>query len=179
MAKIIKCIAVVTFALSVIFSILNAIFDSAVWLFLTITFATVTYHFGMRLFVGFVFDRIMNNKVDYNRKWFQVSPAEIRFYNAIKVKRWKNRMPAYDPELFSTQNHTWDEIVQAMCQAELVHETIVVLSFLPIMLTIWWGEFWVFLITSVFAALIDLSFVMMQRYNRPRLLRLIKRNRKI
>jgi len=89
MAKIIKCIAVVTFALSVIFSILNAIFDSAVWLFLTITFATVTYHFGMRLFVGFVFDRIMNNKVDYNRKWFQVSPAEIRFYNAIKVKRWK------------------------------------------------------------------------------------------
>jgi len=87
-------------------------------------------------------------------------------------------MPAYDPELFSTQNHTWDEIVQAMCQAELVHETIVVLSFLPIMLTIWWGEFWVFLITSVFAALIDLSFVMMQRYNRPRLLRLIKRNRK-
>jgi len=56
MAKIIKCIAVVTFALSVIFSILNAIFDSAVWLFLTITFATVTYHFGMRLFVGFVFD---------------------------------------------------------------------------------------------------------------------------
>jgi len=56
MAKIIKCITVVTFALGVIFSILNTIFDSAVWLFLTITFATVTYHFGMRLFVGFVFD---------------------------------------------------------------------------------------------------------------------------
>lgn len=175
MAKIIKSIAVVTFALSVIFSILNTIFDSAVWLFLTITFVTTAYHFGMRLFVGFVFDRIMNNKVDYNRKWFQVSSAEIRFYNAIKVKRWKNRMPTYDPELFSTQNHTWDEIVQAMCQAELVHETIVVLSFLPIMMTLWWGEFWVFLITSVCAALIDLSFVMMQRYNRPRVLRLIKR----
>ena len=175
MAKKIKCITVVAFALSVIFSILNAMFDSAVWLFLTITFVTITYHFGMRLFVGFVFDRIMNNKVDYKRKWFQVSSAEIGFYNAIKVKRWKNTMPTYDPELFSTQNHTWDEIVQAMCQAELVHETIVVLSLLSIIMTIWWGEFWVFLITSIGAALMDLSFVMMQRYNRPRVLRLIKK----
>ena len=121
----------------------------------------------------------MNNKVDYKRKWFQVSSVEIGFYNAIKVKRWKNTMPTYEPELFSTQNHTWEEIVQAMCQAELVQETIVVLSLLPIIMTIWWGEFWVFLIISVCAALIDLSFVIMQRYNRPRVLRLIKSDRKI
>ena len=41
-------------------------------------------------------------------------------------------MPTYDPTLFGPQIHSWDEIAQDMCQAELVHETIVVFSFLPI-----------------------------------------------
>ena len=179
MARLMKGMAGIAFVLSVIFSILNTFFDSAMWFSLTITFVTTTYHLVMRLFVGFVFDRTLNNKVDYNRKWFQVRRLEIRFYEAIRVKRWKRKMPTYNPELFSTKNHTWDEIVQAMCQAELVHETIAVLSFLPILMSIWWGEFWVFLVTSVCAAFIDLSFVIMQRYNRPRVLRLMKRERKI
>ena len=83
-------------------------------------------------------------------------------------------MPTYDSTLFSPQKHTWDEIAQAMCQAELVHEVILVLSFAPIIATVWWGAFAVFLITSIFAACMDLSFVMMQRYNRPRVLQMIK-----
>jgi len=177
MARIMKYIAVITIILSMLFGILNMIFDMDIWLSLTITFSTIAYHFVMRLLVGFIFDRIMNNKVDYNRKWFQVRPAEIWFYNRIKVKRWKHRMPTYDSKLFSPQIHTWDEIVQAMCQAELVHEAIMVLSFLPVIMTVWWGAFEVFLVTSIFAAFIDLSFVIMQRYNRPRVLRLIKKHR--
>ena len=56
-------------------------------------------------------------------------------------------MPTYDSALFSPQKHTWDEIAQAMCQAELVHEVIAVLSFVPIIMTIWWGAFEVFLIS--------------------------------
>ena len=64
--------------------------------------------------------------------------------------------------------HTWDEIAQAMCQAELVHETIVVLSFLPVAASVWFGAAAVFLVTSLAAAAFDLMFVMMQRYNRGR-----------
>lgn len=175
MARLMKCIAGITIILSMFFSILNRIFDIDIWLSLTITFSTIAYHFAMRLLVGFMFDRIMKNKADYNRKWFQVGKAELRFYNLIKVKRWKHKMPAYDADLFSPEKHTWDEIAQAMCQAELVHETIVVLSFVPIIMSIWWSAFEVFLVTSIFSAVIDLSFVIMQRYNRPRVLRLIRK----
>ena len=86
-------------------------------------------------------------------------------------------MPTYDPSLFDPKLHSWEEIAQAMCQAELVHETIVVLSFLPLLGAIPFGSFGVFLITSVLAALYDLSFVIMQRFNRPRIMKLIAKER--
>ena len=175
MAKMMKSIAILCVVACVIFGILNMILDTGAWLSLTITFGTIVYHFVMRLLVGHIFDKTMHNRADYTKKWFQVGAAELKFYNKIKVKKWKNKMPTYDPTLFSPEKHTWDEIAQAMCQAELVHETIAILSFLPILMTIWWDSFWVFLITSIAAAVLDSLFVMMQRYNRTRILRLVKR----
>lgn len=62
-----------------------------------------------------------------------------------------------------------------MCQSEIVHETIVVFSFLPIVSVVWFGSLPVFIITSVLSAGFDLMFVVMQRYNRPRIIKLIKR----
>lgn len=177
MKKCMKTITIIGIVLSLLFGLLNFIFDAGVWLSLMITFITITYHFVMRLIVGFAFDRTMNNKADYTKNWYQIRAWETRLYQVLKVKKWKNKMPTYDPDLFSPEKHTWDEIAQAMCQAELVHETIVVFSFLPIIMTIWWGSFGVFFITSICAALLDFSFVIMQRYNRTRVLRLVKRTR--
>lgn len=179
MAKIMKCIAGISGILCVLFWMMNDNFSGDIWLTLAITFTTISYHFCMRLVVGFVYDRVMNNQADYSRAWFRVSDMENRIYRFLKVKKWKHKMPTYDPDAFSTEKHTWDEIAQAMCQAELVHEVIAVLSFVPIIMTIWWGAFEVFLITSILAACIDLSFVMMQRYNRPRVLLLYHKRRNI
>ena len=86
-------------------------------------------------------------------------------------------MPTYQPELFSPKEHTWDEIAQAMCQAEVVHEIIIIFSFLPIAASIIWESFWVFFITSILAAMFDLSFVIMQRYNRPRVVKIAKKEK--
>lgn len=61
---------------------------------------------------------------------------------------------------------------------ETQDETIVVLSFLPIASGIWFGAYPVFIITSVLSALFDLIFVVMQRYNRQRVLRLLQRESK-
>ncbi len=177
MARLMKCITGVSITLCVVFGILKIIFEADVWLSLAITSGTIAYHFLMRLIVGFVFDKVMNNKVDCTRSWFRVRDFEIRFYNAIKVKRWKNKMPTYESDIFSPKKHTWNEIAQAMGQAELVHETIIILSFFPIFAAIWWGALSVFFLTSICAALLDLSFVIMQRYNRPRVMRLAERER--
>ena len=141
---------------------------------LAITFGTTSYHFIMRLLVGFLINFLLNNQVDYQRRWFRVSAAEQTLYKKIKVKKWKGKMAAYDPDCFDCTIHTWDEIAQAMCQAELVHEVIIVLSFVPIFASLSFGAFPVFFVTSVLAACYDAMFVMMQRYNRPRIMKLMK-----
>ena len=175
MAKTMKTTTIISAVALVSFAILNTVFCKGWLLSLAITFATITYHFSMRLCVGYAFDKVMDNKADYTCRWYKVSEAEFRLYKFLRVKKWKAHMPTYDPELFSPKIHTWEEIIQAIGQAELVHETIVVLSFLPIFMSKWVGAFYVFLITSIVAALIDLSFVILQRYNRPRVLKIIRK----
>ena len=140
-----------------------------------ITFGTTAYHLLMRLCVGFAFDKWMKNRADPAKRWYQIRAWERRLYERIHVKRWKGAMPTYDSTLFDHTKKRWEEIAQASCQAELVHETIILLSFVPMFFARWFGALPTFAVTSVFAALFDLTFVVIQRYNRPRTMRLIER----
>lgn len=136
-----------------------------------ITFGTTFYHFAMRLLVGY----LVPNTFDYRSAWFRPKPFEAKLYRKLRVKKWKDRMPTYDPRLFSMAENTPEQILKNMCQSEVVHEIIVLLSFLPLLFTLIWDDFFVFLITSVLAAVADTSFVILQRYNRPRVERLINK----
>ena len=142
-----------------------------------ITFGTCFYHFAMRLLVGHLLNHFMNNHADYSNRWYQLRPFEVKLYQTLQVKKWKGNMPTYDPSCFDPKLHSWDEIAQAMCQAEVVHEIIIVLSFLPLLAAIPFGTFGVFLITSVLSAGYDLCFVIIQRFNRPRIIRFIEKER--
>ena len=175
MAKIMKLTACFTTIAALVCTTIYIISRSGLCFSLAITFWTMAYHFLMRLIVGHLFDGILHNTVDYRRKWFRQSRFENMLYSKLKVKRWKTRMPTYAPQNFDSRVHSWDEIAGAMCQAELVHEGIIVLSFLPVLGAIPFGAVWVFVITSFFAACIDLAFVIMQRYNRPRVLKTIEK----
>ena len=175
MAKIVKGIAAFSLAATVILAISYKVTSSGILLPLAITSGTIAYHFVMRLMVGLAFHATIRNKADYRKRWYQVSKREMAVYEKLKVKQWKRRMPTYDPALFDPRLHTWEEIVQAMCQAELVHETIAVLSFLPILAGIWFGEYPVFIVTSVLSAACDMVFVIMQRYKRQRVTKLLNR----
>ncbi|HIY00608.1 MAG TPA: hypothetical protein IAA26_01980 [Candidatus Blautia faecipullorum] len=175
MKKIIITIAILSVICTAVCFFLYEESGSKAILAAAITFLTTAYHFLMRLAVGFMFDRIMANKADYTKRWYQCKAWEKKIYKRLNVKHWKRLLPTYDTSLFDPKKHSWDEIAQASCQAELVHETIVLLSFIPIVFSIRFGAVMVFIITSVLAALFDLAFVMIQRYNRPRIIRLIGR----
>lgn len=151
-------------------SIKNDILFTAV-----IALGTICYHFFMRLSVGFIVDKTMNNKADYTKSWYQSKTWEKKLYKKLHVKHWKGSMPTYDNDIFNYKKHSWNEIVQASCQAEIVHEVIIVFSFVPVIFSVWFGETIIFVVTSILAALLDLSFVIIQRYNRPRIIRLIER----
>ncbi len=172
MAKTMKKTAVISLFLTIVFCILYRVTSNGVIFSLVITFGTIAYHFIIRLMAGDVINLVMKNQADYTKKWYHVSASEMKLYQKLKVKKWKNKMPTYDMDVFDIKKHSLDEIIQATCQSELVHETNVILSFLPIIASVWFGAFWVFLITSVLSAIFDLMFVFMQRFNRTRILKM-------
>ena len=176
MAKFMKHTALCTVLLTVLLVGAYLLTEAKLLLSLAITAGTFAYHFAMRLLVGAAVNAVMHNRADHTRRWFQPHPFEASLYRKLRVKRWKDRLPSYDPSLFSVTLQTPEAILGASCQAEAVHEIIVPLSFLPLLAAIPFGSFPVFLITSLLSAGFDSLFVILQRYNRPRLLRLCRQS---
>ncbi len=178
-AKIIKISAWVLVIVTILFTIIYQCSSNIVIMSTAITFGTISYHFLMRLAVGYIINGIFHNRFNYNKKWFQAKKFEKHLYEVLKVKKWKDKMPTFAPEMLDLRVHTWEEIAGAMCQSEMVHSIIIVLCFVPILATLVWGTFWVFFITSVLSACVESMFVIMQRYNRPRVIKMIEKQKRI
>ena len=151
MKKAMKSMMVVAVLATIIFTILYRTIENGVMLSLAITAGTISYHFVIRYVVAGIFNSVMQNRADLSKTWYQQRTWEEKLYKKLHVKKWKSKMPT---------------------------EVIVIFSFLPLLTVPAFGAFWVFLITSVLSAMIDLSFAIMQRYNRPRIMKLCKRRKK-
>lgn len=151
--------------------------DGKTWTTVAISVSTTAYHFAMRLLVGLVFDLSMKNRADFNKPFFVVRPWEIRLYDFLRVGKWKKLLPTFRPDYFSLSKHSLDELIGAMCQAEVVHSVCALLSWLPLLLIIPFGEPIVFALTSMFGFLLDLVFVVTQRYNRARVVKILNRRK--
>lgn len=175
MKKVLNILSTLFIMITLILIALYKCYHMDFLLTLAISFGTTAYHFVMRLLIGYIVDYFMHNQANYHKKWYQSLPFEMKVYEILKVKDWKDKMPTYNPETFSLESHSFEQIVSAMCQAEIVHEFIVIFSFLPIAVIPFFGAAPVFIITSILAACVDLMFVMIQRYNRPRIIKIIER----
>ena len=173
--RFLKLISLLLIAATVCFSLCFTYTGAEIFLTLAITAGTTAYHLCMRLIIGSVINAVMGNRADYRRAWFQVGEREFAFYKCIGVKKWKGKMPTYDESTFDFRAHSIEEIIQATCQSEIVHEIIIAASLLPIIAAVWFGALQVFIITSCVAAGIDMMYVFMQRFNRYRLLRVVNR----
>jgi hypothetical protein len=146
---------------------------------ITISIGITLYHFVMRLMVGTIINYLMKNKANHNNIWFREKSFEKKFYNLINVYKWKKHLPTYSPDTFDINQKTIKEIIGATCQAEIVHEVIMVLSLLPIILIPVLGGAVALIITSILAMIFDSLFVILQRYNRPKLIKVMGRFQKI
>jgi len=175
MARKFKILTIISVLFFLIFFTWHLISPADALFTACITFGVCSYHFLMRLAVGGIVDAIFHNHMNYRKRHFQPRKFEPRLYAVLRVEKWNKHVPTYSPDTFSVKKHSWEEIAMATCQAEIVHEVIVVLSFLPILLSIPFGTSLVFATTSLCAALVDTYFVIIQRYNRPRILALMAR----
>ena len=171
--RVMKSTALITLVFTVAFAWLYRRTGQDWLLTAAISTGTTFYHFAMRLLVGAIVPRCI--KKPMKSPWFHQKPFEAKLYGTLKVKRWKDRMPTYDPASFSLRENTLEQIVDNCCVSEAVHEVIILFSFVPLLFSFWWDAFPVFLITSVLSALYDSCFAIMQRYNRPRLIRILEK----
>lgn len=99
-----------------------------------------------------------------------------RFYEKLGIRKWKDRVPDMSKLLptlprKSMENRSAERVrllAQETCVAELVHVCLMILA-LPV-LFLWPG--WQGALLAALYALGNVPFIMIQRYNRPRLLHL-------
>jgi len=173
---IITCLIFLAFAISLPSFIItkNAVLEA-----ITISIGITLYHFIMRLSVGVVVNIFMKNNANHNNFWFREKNFEKKLYKFLHVRKWKKYLPTYDLDTFNVDKKTIEEIIGATCQAEVVHQIIMVFSLLPITLIPILGGAIVIIITSILSMLFDCLFVILQRYNRPRLVKVMQRHQKV
>ena len=175
MEKIFKRITFISLSATVILWGLYFKEADGVLLSLSITASVIFYHFAVRLLIGKLADFFLKDKVNFDSFWFRPKKFENKLYKFFKVRKWKKKLPTYKEDKFDLSKNSLNEIAVSMCHAEIIHEAAAVLSFLPLLAVKFAGAFWVFFITSFLAACFDMSFAVIQRYNRPGLLKILKR----
>lgn len=107
---------------------------------------------------------------------------EGKFYLRFRIDRWKDKVPDMSRYVSKTVRKRMPlnrmgsemtlQLVRETCVAELVHWILVVISpvFLLLMPTLGWG-----VAATVLGVLGNLPFIMIQRYNRPRMARVLER----
>ncbi len=136
---------------------------------------TVLYHFWLRIIMGNVTKLF---KIHYSQAWFKEWSFERGLYKFLRVKRWKGKVLTYDPQAFSLKKHSLEEIAITMAKSETDHWVNELISLSTVLFAIPWGYWWLFLGTAVLAMLFDAQFIVVQRYNRPTVLKLIEKQRK-
>lgn len=175
MKKLIWRLTALFCVLTVAFSVLSVVYGNSAVTAAAITFGTILYHFVMRLFVGAVTPKNFR----YSQPWFAERKFEKKLYKLLRVKKWKKYMPTYNPASYFVEKNTdFELLADNTCRNEVIHWVIAVLSYVPLLFSIWLGEFWVFLITSIISSAFDMIFVIMQRYNRPRLIKFLTKYKK-
>lgn len=172
-------------AITMIISIIGTILNVYMYIKTTHTFAlyigiisgAVAVHFLiMHISAPFVF-LIFRKKFNYNSFWFMPKKFEKNLYKIMKVKKWKTKVPSYDSDEYSLETHNVEDVIMNMCHAEVVHEVIFVASYLPIIGGFVISHWGVLILTSFLFSCCHLIFVIIQRYNRPRIVRLYEKRK--
>lgn len=175
MKRFMYIVSVASLALMFAFFFLMVNTGMGVFATLGITAMTICYHFTIRLVIGNITGSIKLSQFDPNARRYRERKFERKLYKVLRVKKWKKFVPTYNNRDFSVKDHSFNKLARATCRAETTHWLCAAASLVTICFAVWFGSLVVFIITGVLGALVDLVFVTLQRYNRPRFMRLAER----
>lgn len=174
------CVIAITLITSIICFTLyyKNIYISKVVLWIGIVTFTIMYHFWVRIIMGNV-SKLFKNHINYKQWWFKEKSFENKLYKLLRVKDWKGKALTYNPESFSLKEHSLEEIANTMTKSEVDHWINEVISLSTLLFAILWGTFGAFFVTAVAAMIFDSQFIIIQRYNRPRIVKILEKRKAI
>ena len=141
---------------------------------LTITLFTISYHLIANMAAG-VLSKVI--PLREGSPCFTVSDREMEWYGIIGVRKWKDRAPTYEPEAFRTLD--MKALRRATEGAEVCHLISIFFSILPIPVALISDYLRpgmaAFAITSALAVFFNLALIDIQRFNRYRIDRIIRK----
>lgn len=168
------CVIALTLVISVVSFVLFycGINENRVVLWTGIVAFMILYHFWVRIIMGNV-SKLFT--IHYEQAWFRELSFEKKLYKLLRVKKWKDKALTYNPQDFSFENRTPVEIANTMAKSEVDHWINEIISVTSMFFALLWGEAWIFILTGIAAMIFDSQFIIIQRYNRPRVIRLIQK----
>ena len=151
--------------------------ENNIFLWIGITAFTITYHFWGRIILGNI-SKLFKKYINYNQWWFKEKWFEKNLYEILRVKKWKGKALTYNPEQFDLKTNSLDQIANTMVKSEIDHWINEVISISTMFFGLIWGETWIFVITALAAMIFDGQFIVIQRYNRPRVLKILEKRNK-
>lgn len=155
------------------------IVESTIVLWIGITAFTILYHFWGRIILGNV-SKLFRKHINYKHWWFKERKFEKKLYKILRVKEWKGKALTYNPEQFDLKENSLESIANTMAKSEVDHWINELVSISTMFFGFIWGEAWIFILTAILAMIFDSQFIVIQRYNRPRVIKLLaKENKKL
>lgn len=153
----------------------SEIFEEKWVLIVGIVAFTIMYHFWVRIILGNI-SKLFRKNISYDQWWFKERKFEKKVYKFLNVKRWKGKVLTYNPNDFSLKEKSLEEIVNTTLKSELDHWINEAVSVSTMFFGFIWEELWLaFLISAIVAMIFDAQFIVIQRYNRPRLIKIIEK----
>lgn len=174
------CVIAVTVIISIIcfYMYYGNIYKNEIILWTGIIAFTIMYHFWVRIIMGNV-SKLFKKHINYKQWWFREKGFEKELYKLLRVKDWKGKALTYNPESFSLKEHSLEEIANNMAKVEVDHWINEVISLSTLLFIIPWGRVWAFFISAIVAMVFDSQFIIIQRYNRPRVERILEKQENI
>jgi len=169
------CVIGITLIVSIICFYLyyRNIYKNETILWIGIIAFTIMYHFWVRIIMGNV-SKLFKKNINYKQWWFKEKGFEKKLYKLLRVKEWKGKALTYNPESFSLKEHSLDEIANTMVKSEVDHWINEAISLSTLLFIIPWGRTWAFILSAIAAMIFDSQFIIIQRYNRPRVLKVLE-----
>ena len=177
---ILSIITVLINVLYILFLVLFVVFNYVQpYKALFITFLMCVFHADFRIMLSTIV-RLFKNKINIDKKLYSINEKEFKRLEKIKIKKRKDKFPVlfkYEFEINDLSNYeSIKEVVQNNINAEISHWLCFFLCLFGIGLGLMFSldEWWIYLLTSLICSfVIDLPPILIQRYNRYRLQKIV------